>query len=115
MKNRKTEPNLDLARRIRAAGADIYIEEDAPQIPTNGLRIRQTGGVTESCAFDFYGAAGYILSVAISCRSSPFRLSSWNCRTRVTFGGLMTRSNTMARRHIASMASSRWNLVETKY
>lgn len=80
MKNRETEPNLTLARRIRAAGAAIYIEEDdseAPQILPTGLRIRQFGGLIESRAFDFYGAAGYILCVAIASNLPQFSISAF--------------------------------------
>jgi hypothetical protein len=80
MKNRKAEPNLALARRIRAAGAAIYIEEDDGEglgIPLAGLRIRQFGGVTESRAFDLSGATGYILCVAITFNLAQFAISSF--------------------------------------
>ena len=70
--------DLALARRIRGTGIPIYIEQDdgaAPQIPSNGLLIHQIGSFVGSRAFDFHGAAAYILEVVITFNLPHFAIS----------------------------------------
>jgi hypothetical protein len=47
---------LAYARRIRSAGRPIHIPQDdgdVSSIPSDALRVRQTGGIIESTAFDW--------------------------------------------------------------
>ena len=70
--------DLALARRIRSTGIPIFIEEDdgaVPQIPSNGLLIYQAGNPLGSRAFDFHGAAAYILEVVITFNLPQFAIS----------------------------------------
>ena len=70
--------DLALARRIRSTGIPIFIEEDdgaVPQIPSRGLRIYQAGSLVGSRAFDFHGAAAYILEVVITFNLPQFAIS----------------------------------------
>jgi hypothetical protein len=67
----KQEEFLSFARRMRAAGISLYIEEDdhgkCPQAPAEGLLIRQIDGVTESSAFDIPPCGtGYRIDVRIT-------------------------------------------------
>jgi hypothetical protein len=73
--------NLDLARRIRAAGIPIFIPEDdadARSASSDGLRIRQFGGLAESAVFDWAGGTGFIVWVIITIRLSGFAVSSFD-------------------------------------
>lgn len=73
--------NLELARRLRAAGIRIHIPEDepeAPPAPPEGILVYQAGGVTESLAFDFYGGAGFIVSLIITPNLSGFSISAFH-------------------------------------
>ena len=72
--------NLALARRIRAAGIPIYIGEDdgdVGQDPPKGLLVYQEGGVMESRAFDFCGAAAYIIRAVITINLPKFAISGF--------------------------------------
>ena len=67
-KNIQSDP-LHRARRLRAAGCQIHIPEDdgdARHIPSEGLRVYQTGGVIESSAFDWGGGTGYKIYLVIT-------------------------------------------------
>jgi len=80
MKNTIHQDSLALARRIRAAGIPIYVGEDdgeAPHDPSSGLLVYQDGGVIESRAFDFYGAAGYIIRIVISVNLRRFAIAGF--------------------------------------
>jgi hypothetical protein len=77
MKN-KTKTDLVLARRIRAAGCPIYIEEDdggARYIPSGGLRVYQTGGAFESAAFDWGCGTGFKVHLVITNNRPAFAIS----------------------------------------
>ncbi len=60
----KTYDSLAMARRIRAAGRQIYIAQDdgaAPSIPCEGLLVRQWGGLVESRAIDCGSGTAFII------------------------------------------------------
>jgi hypothetical protein len=66
---KNTSDNLALARRIRAAGVAIHIAEDDEKgscMPSDGLIVRQLGGLPDSTAFEFEGGTGYIIDLAIT-------------------------------------------------
>jgi hypothetical protein len=78
MKN-KTVDHLTLARRIRAAGRPIYITEDDDEacgIPSDGLRVYQWGGLTESrvTAIASYGGFAVILNLGIRINLPRFAI-----------------------------------------
>jgi hypothetical protein len=76
----KTIDHLALARRIRAAGRPIHIEEDdgeARCIPSDGLLIYQTGGVNESCAIDYSGGTAFIIYLVITINLPNFGISAF--------------------------------------
>ncbi len=78
MKNKNQIDPLSLARRIRAAGSQIHIPEDdgdAQHIPSDSLRVYQTGGVIESTAFDWGGGTAYKIYIVITSRISGFAVS----------------------------------------
>lgn len=80
MKRKTSVGNLELARRLRAAGIRIDIAEDgpsAPSIPLEGVLVYQTGGVTESMAFDLAGGTGFIVSLVITVNLSAFAISAF--------------------------------------
>jgi hypothetical protein len=80
MKSKIYQGDLALARRIRAAGVPIYIGEDdgeVPHDPSSGLFVYQEGGVMESRAFDFYGAAGFIIRVVITINLPKFAIAGF--------------------------------------
>jgi hypothetical protein len=67
-KNYQTDQLLR-ARRLRAAGCQIHIPEDdgdARHIPSDGLGVKQTGGVIESTAFDWGGGTAYKIYLVIT-------------------------------------------------
>ncbi|MFY9731448.1 MAG: hypothetical protein WB723_18540 [Candidatus Acidiferrales bacterium] len=69
---------LAYARRIRNAGRPIHIPTDdgeAPCIPSEDLRVRQTGGLIESTAFDWGGGTGFKIYLIITSRISGFAVS----------------------------------------
>jgi hypothetical protein len=79
---RQAIDNLDLARRIRAAGRPIYIPEDdgeRPCIPSDGLRVRQWAGVTESRAIACGGTA-FIIYLTITSNLPQFAISDFGLR-----------------------------------
>lgn len=79
MKSKMQPENLELARRIRAAGILIDVREDnicAPPIPRQGVFIYQTGGVPESSAFDWFGGTGFIVSLKITVNQPAFAISA---------------------------------------
>jgi hypothetical protein len=70
--------NLALARRIRAAGIAIHINEDdeeVPRDPSTGLLIYQAGGVSESRMFDYFGGTGYMINAAITVNVPLFAIA----------------------------------------
>jgi hypothetical protein len=69
MKNNTQIDPLQRARRLRAAGFQIHIPEDdgdTRHIPSDGLRVYQTGGLIESSAFDWGGGTGYKICLVIT-------------------------------------------------
>jgi len=73
----KTQTDLALDRRIRAAGVSIYIPEDDEQTttdPSNGLLIYQFGGLSDSRAFDFYGVLDILSTLLLPSISPTSRL-----------------------------------------
>ena len=84
---------LAYARRIRSAGRPIHIPEDdgeARSLPSDALRVRQTGGVFESTAFDWGAGAGFKINLVVTSKISGFAVStsSSNLRgSRLFFGG----------------------------
>jgi hypothetical protein len=76
----KTIDHLALARRIRAAGCPIHIEEDdgdARSIPSDGLRVYQTGGLIESTAIDCSGGTAFIIHLVITINLPNFAISAF--------------------------------------
>ena len=75
---KKLVDDLALARRIRAAGCSIPIAEDDGErryIPTDGLRVYQTGGIIESTAFDWGGGTGFKIHLVITSNISNLAVS----------------------------------------
>jgi hypothetical protein len=66
----KEDEFLTYARRMRAAGVLLHIEEDdemGPKETPTGLHIRQVGGLIESSAFDIRpSGTGYRISLRIT-------------------------------------------------
>ena len=80
MKTNNNQNSLAIARRIRAAGIPIFIGEDdadASQDPSGGLLVYQDGTPIESCAFDFYGTAGYVIRIVITVNVSHFAIAGF--------------------------------------
>jgi hypothetical protein len=79
----KTEDydRLALARQIRAAGRPVYIAEDddneVRSIPTDGIIVRQGGGVTESRAVDYSAGTAFIVNLIITNRLPRFAISDF--------------------------------------
>jgi hypothetical protein len=69
MKNNTQIDPLHRARRLRAAGCQIHIPEDddTRHIPSDGLRVYQTGGVIESSAFHWGGYTVYKINLVLTC------------------------------------------------
>jgi hypothetical protein len=77
MKNKGFD-QLAYARRIRSAGRLIHIPEDdgeARSIPSDALRVRQTGGVIESTAFGWGAGTGFKIYLIITSNISGFAVS----------------------------------------
>jgi hypothetical protein len=77
MKNKGFD-QLAYARRIRSAGRLIDIPEDdgeARSIPSDALRVRQTGGVIESSAFDWGAGTGFKIYLIVTSNISGFAVS----------------------------------------
>ena len=79
---------LSYARRIRSAGRPIHIPQDDGEvrsIPSDALRVRQTGGIIESTAFDWGGGTGVKISYIVTSSMSGFAVSHlelelpWKC------------------------------------
>ena len=69
---------LAYARRIRSAGRPIHIPQDdgeARSLPSDALRVRQTGGVIESTAFDWGAGAGFKINLVVTSKMSGFAVS----------------------------------------
>jgi hypothetical protein len=76
-KNNHTDP-LHRARRLRAAGCQIHIpddDDDPRHIPSDDLRVYQTGGVIESTAFDWGGGTAYKIYLVITSEISGLAVS----------------------------------------
>lgn len=69
---------LSYARRIRNAGRPIHIPADDGEtrsIPAEDLRVRQTGGIIESTAFDFGAGTGFKIYLIVTSKISGFAVS----------------------------------------
>ena len=69
---------LGYARRIRSAGRPIHISPDdgeASSLPSDTLRVRQTGGVIESTAFDWGAGTGFKINLVVTSKISGFAVS----------------------------------------
>jgi hypothetical protein len=80
VKRKTSHQDPALARRIRAAGVPIYIQEDdsaAANSSSDELFIRQFGGITESAAFDYYGGAGFVIYLVITIGVPAFAISAF--------------------------------------
>ena len=69
---------LAYARRIRSAGRPIHISPDdgeASSLPSDTLRVRQTGGVIESTAFDWGAGTGFKINLVVTSKISGFAVS----------------------------------------
>ena len=80
MKSKIHQDSLALARRIRVASIPIYISEDdeeAPHDPSSGVLAYLVDGVCESRAFDFCGAAGYIIRAVITVNLPRFAIAGF--------------------------------------
>jgi hypothetical protein len=80
MKKKTDQANSVGAQPIRTASSANNIgvgEGRAPSDPEGGLLVRQDGG-TESRAFDFYGNAGYIVSVTITINRPRFAIAGFD-------------------------------------
>jgi len=76
----KSVNHLELARRIRAAGCPIHIEEDddeARSIPSKELRVYLTGGVNESRAIDWSGGTAFVVYLVITINVPNFAISAF--------------------------------------
>jgi len=72
--------DLNLARRIDAAGVRIYIEEDDPEgscVPPDGLLVYQRGGEADSSVFDFFGGTGVMMDLLITFNLPGFAISAF--------------------------------------
>jgi hypothetical protein len=80
----KTYDGLALARKIRAAGRPIYIAQDdgaPPSIPSEGLLVRQWGGLVESRAIDCSNWTAFIINLAITANQPTFAISAFSLDT----------------------------------
>jgi hypothetical protein len=69
---------LAYARRIRSAGRPIHIPQDdgeARSLPSDALRVRQTGGIIESTAFDWGAGTGFKINLVVTSNISGFAVS----------------------------------------
>jgi hypothetical protein len=69
---------LAYARRIRSAGRPIHIPQDdggACSLPSDALRVRQTGGIIESTAFDWGAGTGFKINLVVTSNISGFAVS----------------------------------------
>jgi len=81
MRTKTRTANLELARRIRAAGFLIHVPEDDPErtfTPLDGVFVRQTGGFPDSMAFDLAAGAGFLLSLVITINIPSFAISAFD-------------------------------------
>jgi hypothetical protein len=77
MKNEGLD-QLAYARRIRSAGRLIHIPQDDGEtrcIPSEALRVRQTGGVIESTAFDWGAGTGFKIYLVVTSNIPGFAVS----------------------------------------
>jgi len=79
MKNqREGFDQLAYARRIRSAGRPIHIPQDDGEvrsIPSDALRVRQTGGIIESTAFDWGAGTGFKIKLVVTSKTAGFAVS----------------------------------------
>jgi hypothetical protein len=79
MKNeREGFDQLAYARRIRSAGRPIHIPQDdgaVRSIPSDALRVRQTGGLVESTAFDWGASTGFKINLVVTSKIAGFAVS----------------------------------------
>jgi hypothetical protein len=90
VKNKRCDESSDLARRIRAAGIRIAIEEDdckTTDVPP-GVLIRLVGGEVENMALDFHGGTAFIIWACITINLPRFAIAAfglelpWKCAVR---------------------------------
>src|ERR1700675_1002176 len=77
-KMKETYDSLAVARRIRAAGREVFIAEDdgeANYIPSDGLIVRQAGAVMETRAIDWSGGTTFILYLVITNKLPRFAIA----------------------------------------
>jgi hypothetical protein len=77
MKNEDFD-QLAFARRIRRAGRPIHIPEDDGEtrsVPSDALRVRQTGGIIESSAFEWGAGTGFKIHLVVTSNISGFAVS----------------------------------------
>jgi|SRR5579863_3223785 len=88
MNTRTSLESLYLARRIRAAGRQIYIEEDdreSTYVPSDGLLIYLFGEMSDSFATNFLGGTAFILKTNITINLPRFAIGGfgleveWDC------------------------------------
>jgi hypothetical protein len=88
MNTRTSLKSLYLARRIRAAGRQIYIQEDdceSTDVPSDGLLIYLFGEVNDSFATNFLGGTAFIIQVNITINLPRFAIGGfgleleWEC------------------------------------
>jgi hypothetical protein len=80
VKSKIHQDSLALARRIRAAGCPIYIEEDDGEtrcIPSDGLIVYQVGGLVDSSAVDWSRGTGFKICLAITINLPMFAISDF--------------------------------------
>jgi hypothetical protein len=80
VKTTRAAGNLELARRIRAAGIPLHIPEDdgeARSVRSDGLRLRQYGGRTESTAFDLAGGTGFVIWLMVTAHLAGLAISAF--------------------------------------
>src|ERR1700688_1327028 len=67
-----------LEKQLKRNGHRKVTANSARSNATSGLLVCQNGGRTESRAFDFYGVAGYIVSVTITIKLPRFAIAGFD-------------------------------------
>jgi hypothetical protein len=88
MPSKRCHESSDLARRIRAAGIRIHIEEEATDVVPDGVLIYPLGGRVESIAVDFFGGTAFMIYASITINLPRFAIAAfglklpWECAVR---------------------------------